>query len=37
MLEGWPALALQSGVVLGFWLAALFVFRRLSTETARFY
>ncbi|WP_205626992.1 hypothetical protein [Delftia tsuruhatensis] len=36
-LESWPALALQSGVVLGFWLAALFAFWRLSTETARFY
>jgi|UPI00040E4E9F hypothetical protein len=36
-LECWPVLALQNGVGLGFWLAALSAFRRLSTETARFY
>ncbi|WP_157667152.1 hypothetical protein [Acidovorax sp. 35-64-16] len=36
-LESWPAFALQNGVGLDFWLAALFAFWRLSTETARCY
>ena len=36
-LESQPLHALQNGVVSGFWLAALFAFWRLSTETARCY
>ncbi|WP_182120293.1 hypothetical protein [Acidovorax sp. FHTAMBA] len=36
-LESWPALALQDGVDLGFWLAAPSAFWRLSTEAARCY
>jgi len=36
-LESWPVLALQNGVDLGFWLAAPFAFRQLSTETERCY
>jgi hypothetical protein len=35
--ESWLALALQNGVVSGFWLAAFFAFWRLSTGARRFY